>query len=116
MLFGSFFRRVRSPIRYVITRVLANHIHAAITPRPRPRRAPKWVQALASKPSNVPSYSTYPSAAEMGIPRQIVPDQPESVEIARKVSVAPRLKTVSRPAAVKRNGGLRGSTASRWNR
>lgn len=105
-MFEAFFMKYRYPLAYAATKVLANHIHAAVVPRARTstrayREAMGW-----HDPS--PASTFTPPRSE---PRQTVRADPP-ISRARSAYVA-RTRD-SRPPAVKTNGGLRGSTATKW--
>lgn len=98
-MIGTFFMKYRFPLAYVVTKVLANHIHAAIVP------------VRQTKPI---SLKTRP----IDIGREHTPA--ERVECIWQIAEAlPRIKKAtirerSRSAAIKTGGGLRGSNATRW--
>jgi hypothetical protein len=109
-MFGTFFSKYRRPLFYAVTKVLANHIHDVIAPRRPSISAAKLYRDLCyppARPVSAPIYRT----------PEIAPKTPEKAQIARNVEVPFVAKTrVSRPAAVRANGGLRGSSATRWAR
>lgn len=109
MRLGGF--KYLSPIRYIGTKIFANSIHAALT---RPRFAP------SSRDLDLRTARTAPAIAKaMKVMAQ------EIKRIERPLTVTPRIRPsrevpylsrsyLSKPVAVKSNGGLRGSTATRW--
>ena len=99
-MIGTFFMKYRFPLAYAVTKVLANHIHAAIVP---------------VRPTKLISLKTRP----IDIGREHTPA--ERTECIRQIAeVLPRIKSgtvigkQSRSAAIKTGGGLRGSRATRW--
>lgn len=100
--------KYRNPLAYIATKVLANHLHDAFVPCTPRHSATKLFRALAYPASRPVSTSIYR-------PLEIAPKTPEKAQIARNVKepFAPKTR-VSRPAAVRANGGLRGSSATRW--
>lgn len=132
-MIGTFFMKYRRPLTYAVTKVLANHIHAAITPRRFPFRARL---DDVSKPIRFSTHGS-PDMKDWTINRLAVGEVEHDycvrqiAKVLPKVEVStphievvkPRMKTTqkpiaqwkpARPVATKRNGGLRGSTSSRW--
>ena len=113
-MIGHFFMRYKRPLAYAFTKVLANHIHAAMVPRP--------VRAHKLAPISEPlEFSTHgsPDIQDWTTNRLAVTKEEKAPCIEQIAEVLPRVgykparwKPVH--AAVKRNGGLRGSTATRW--
>lgn len=85
--------------------------------RPRPRYVKPLHLPALPLPVETRYYDTYP--ARVSSPRATMDHSVAVAARERKVrEVQPRqvLRKVSTPAAVKSNGGLRGSTATRWAR
>lgn len=61
-----------------------------------------------------PNRVAAPKVSTKPVPRELV--RVPSVRSAPSVSTPTRPKPIRRPAAVKSNGGLRGSTATKWAR
>ena len=100
-----------SPIRYMGTKIFANSIHAALT---RPRFVP------SSHFLDLRTARTAPAIAKAA---KVIAQEMKQIE--RPLTATPRMRPsreipylsksyLSKPAAVKGNGGLRGSTATRW--
>lgn len=90
--------------------------------RPTPRRAAVWVMAPAPRqPILTLTNRRLPEPRRVGA----LIDQPLPPELEARIAArvereatsrTQRRVTLARPAAVKANGGLRGSTATRWSR
>lgn len=97
-MIGTFFMKYRFPLAYAATKVLANHIHAAMVGRPvQPRKCRVSYQVIHKTRSAKPIDLT-----SSPLPR------------ARKTTKWISVKSYS--AATKQNGGLRGSSATKWKR
>jgi hypothetical protein len=102
-LFGMKYVR---PLAYMGTKVFANAFHSVLVPR-----MPRIHPACHIEPGNARErIRTVAQSAP-----QVFETQPAPVREREYVPYTPK-PYVSRPAAVKRNGGLRGSTATRWKR
>lgn len=114
-MIGHFFMKYRRPLAYMVTKVLANHIHAAIVPR---RVYPSRL-ARASEPLTF-STNGSPKMEDWTTNRLAVTKEEKAKCVEQIAEVLPRVESYKparwKPvhAAVKRNGGLRGSTATRW--
>jgi hypothetical protein len=115
-MIGHFFMRYKRPLAYMVTKVLANHIHAAMVPR-------KVYASKLARASEPLTFSTHgsPKMEDWTTNRLAVTKEEKAQCVEQIAEVLPRIEKPYRPApwkpahaAVKRNGGLRGSTATRW--
>lgn len=113
-MIGHFFMKYRRPLAYAFTKVLANHIHAAMVPR-------KVYASKLARASEPLAFSTNgsPKMEDWTTNRLAVTKEEKAQCVEQIAEVLPRVeyKPVRwKPvhAAVKRNGGLRGSSATRW--
>lgn len=97
-----------SPIRYMGTKLLANAFYSTLNSRRMPR-VPDICRAqpIARDVRPPASYSYRKSPLYVPAPKPAMP-------IRESSWVPAKMKSEYRPPAVKRNGGLRGSTATRW--
>ncbi len=117
-MFRAFFMKYRYPLAYAATKVVANYIHDNVlgqTRLPRARASSPEYRAMMGW-ADTGAISQYP-APVTELPETLRPVRATAplyeARSASPVLERPR-RDYSRPAAVKRNGGLRGSTASRW--
>lgn len=122
--------KYRFPLAYAATKVMANSIHEAMVPR-RVRAArmtesgivdigrshttaerKECIRQIAMALPRLPAQGQYPLATESTAPIYEVRSTRSPEFCAPPLSRSKR----ERPAAVKRNGGLRGSTATKWKR
>lgn len=118
-MIGHFFMKYRFPLAYAATKVMANIIHDRIVRRPvRAHRAceirslvvPLPRQTVrAIPPTSTASYREYPEKEETVVVKPRAVEVPKQVIPTQSWTHQPR-----RPAATKSNGGLRGSTATKW--
>lgn len=81
--------------------------------------AREWVYVPAPRPITIPTKRLVERARvrpALVLDHQPLPAELEARIAAREAQTRTKRIMLSRPAAVKGNGGLRGSTATRWSR
>jgi hypothetical protein len=116
-MFRTFFMKYKFPLAYAATKVLANHVHESIAPRaPRLVREPNLVN-IGRKHTPAERAACIHQIA-LALPRVPAPEPRQTVRAAEPIyearSAYSPCRTPSRPAAIKSNGGVRGSTATKW--
>ena len=136
-MIGHFFMRYKRPLAYMVTKLLADRIHRVIVPRQPRFRAPRVLEHLNFSTHGSPRMEDWTTNRRavtkeekarcvhqiaLVLPRVEV-TVPKIAETFARVE-GERIERVEKPykpapwkpahAAVKRNGGLRGSTATRW--
>lgn len=90
---------------------------------PSPRAAREWTHAPTPRPITIPAKRLVERARVRSAP--VLDHQPLPAELEARIAArvereaqtrTKRTVTLARPAAVKGNGGLRGSMATRWSR
>jgi hypothetical protein len=133
-MIGHFFMKYRRPLAYAVTKILADRIHRVIVPRRvYPSRLARASEPLKFSTHGSPKMEDWTTnrlavtkeekarcvhQIAMVLPRVEVPKvveaKVERIESAYKPVIYKSAPWKPIHAAVKRNGGLRGSTATRW--
>ncbi len=109
----TFFMKYRFPLRYAAIKVLANHVHEAMVPRSiriPVSRVPEPLRFSTHGSSNMADWTTNRRAK----------GKAERDYCVHQIALTlPRVPVTKRQrpytgAATKRNGGLKGSAASKW--